>query len=50
MFFEYYKKIFAILYKFDVQVAINSAISGAIVLVIRLLSIKYKVNLPKLKK
>ena len=42
--------IFAILYKLDVQVAINSAISGAIVLVIRLLSIKYKVNLPKLKK
>ena len=41
---------FTILYKLNVQVAVNSAISGGIVLLLRLISIKFKWNLPRLKK
>jgi uncharacterized membrane protein YeiH len=42
--------VFTILYKLDLQIAINSLISGFVVMAIRLASIKYKWNLPKLKK
>lgn len=42
--------VFTILYKLNLHLAINSVISGAVVLGIRLASIKYKWNLPKLKK
>lgn len=41
---------FTILYKLNVQIAVNSAISGGIVLLLRLISIKFKWNLPRLKK
>lgn len=42
--------VFSILFKLNLQMALNSIISGAVVLTIRLVSIKYKWNLPKLKK
>ena len=42
--------VFAVLYKLELQIAVNSLISGAVVMCIRLVSIKYKWNLPKLKK
>ena len=41
---------FAILYKLNIQIAIGSIVSGLLILGIRLASIKYKWNLPKLKK
>ena len=42
--------VFAVLYKLELQIAVNSLISGAVVMGIRLVSIKYKWNLPKLTK
>ena len=42
--------VFATLYKFNVHVALNSVISGGVVLAIRLTSIKFRWNLPKLKR
>lgn len=42
--------VFAMLYKLDLQIAINSTISGFVIISIRLLSIKYHWNLPKLRK
>jgi uncharacterized membrane protein YeiH len=41
---------FAVLYKFNINVALNSVVSGGMVLAIRLASIKYRWNLPKLKR
>lgn len=41
---------FALLYKAEVNVAVNSAVSGVVVIAIRLLSIKYQWHLPKLRK
>lgn len=42
--------VFTVLFKLDMHIAINSIISGAVVMAIRLASIKFKWNLPKLKK
>ena len=42
--------IFAVLYKLNVQIAVNSLVSGGIILAIRLVSVKFKLNLPKLRK
>lgn len=42
--------VFAILYKLNLNLAANSFLSGALVLLIRLSSIKYRWNLPRLKR
>ena len=42
--------LFSLLYKLDTNLAINSAISGLVIFLIRFFSIKYHWHLPKLKK
>jgi uncharacterized membrane protein YeiH len=42
--------VFAILYKFNVPFSVTATISGLIILAIRLVSIRFKWNLPKLRK
>ena len=42
--------LFTILRHFNVQLAVNSIIAGLVVIAIRLLSIKFKINLPKIKR
>jgi uncharacterized membrane protein YeiH len=42
--------VFALLFKLNVPLAINASASGIVILGIRLISIKFKWNLPRLKK
>jgi uncharacterized membrane protein YeiH len=42
--------LFTLLHHFNVSLAINSICAGILVIAIRLLSIKFKINLPKIKR